>query len=262
MFFFLPPQDGVNRSGKTQAQGQPPTIPGQGGEQSKLKHNFSSSPPIFQDDSGSLQKNYEFPSTATPRWKFWFWAQDSVIFAATASPAPTAGQKEATGKGLTKKVIKLVKLLHLNGTILGKERVNITPASPYFMSELHTNRRPHQENKLQGPGPETATEAQQQVIKHTSSPSWCFRCPARGRALAEDLLFLPAAVCACPDTPALHRSVQNQQRQEKPSSTLGPHSQQPQSCPSARGGLWDLTNSLVLFKSISKTREHQGSDAE
>lgn len=64
--FFLPPQDGANRSGKTQAQGQPPTIPGQCGEQSKLKHNFSSSPPIFQDDSGSLQKNYEFPSTATP----------------------------------------------------------------------------------------------------------------------------------------------------------------------------------------------------
>lgn len=39
---------------------------------SNLKHNFFSLPPIFQDDLGSLQKNYGFASTAVPSWKFIF----------------------------------------------------------------------------------------------------------------------------------------------------------------------------------------------
>jgi len=68
IFFFFPlssPQDGANRTGKTQAQGQPPMLPAQSGEQSKVNHNFSSSLPIFQDNLGTLQKNYGFAS-ATP----------------------------------------------------------------------------------------------------------------------------------------------------------------------------------------------------
>lgn len=56
----------------------------------------------------------------------------------------------------------------MNGTILDKERVDITLASPYFMSEFHKNRQPEQENKLEGPEPKTAIEAQQQASTHPS----------------------------------------------------------------------------------------------
>lgn len=36
------------------------------------------------------------------------------------------------------------------------------------MSEFHKNRQPEQENKLEGPDPETAIEAQQQASTHAS----------------------------------------------------------------------------------------------
>lgn len=136
---------------------------------SNLKHNFSSFPPIFQDNLGTLQKNYGFAtSTATPSWKFVFKhnVQSSLLLPLLL---PLQDKRRQQAKcWQKKKVIKLVRLLHLNRTILGKEKVDITPASPYCMSELHRNRRPDQENKLEGPGPETVTEAQQQVSKRAS----------------------------------------------------------------------------------------------
>lgn len=69
-FFSPPPQDGATKTGKTHTQGQPSILPAQGGEQSKLKYNFSSSLHVFQDDLGCPQNNYGFAS-ATPNRKFW-----------------------------------------------------------------------------------------------------------------------------------------------------------------------------------------------
>lgn len=70
LFFFPPPQDRATKTGKTHTQGQPSILPAQGGEQSKLKYNFSSSLHVFQDDLGCPQNNYGFAS-ATPNRKFW-----------------------------------------------------------------------------------------------------------------------------------------------------------------------------------------------
>lgn len=64
-----------------------------------MKHNFFSSPPVFQDDLGTLQKNYGFASTATPNWKF----KHQVIAFAAASPAPSAGQKGGKRQSADKK---------------------------------------------------------------------------------------------------------------------------------------------------------------
>lgn len=73
---------------------------------------------------------------------------------------PLQGKRRQWGKHCQKKKKKLpCNVLHWNGTIQGSKRVPVTPASPGSMSELCRNR--DQNTKVEGPGPEAATETQQ-----------------------------------------------------------------------------------------------------
>lgn len=79
---------------------------------------------------------------------------------AAASPAPTAGQKEAMGKPLPKKKKKN----QLVTCSIGMEQCKAargtgeSPASPDFTSELYRNTRLDHKTKQETPGPEAATE--------------------------------------------------------------------------------------------------------
>lgn len=123
--FFLPLQGEAHKLGEIQA------LPAsQGGEHSHLKHShfLSSHSPRRFGCSAEVRCSCRSKSQA-----LFLRTRCSHLFSCSHFRA-----KQATGEMLTKKkkVIKLVGLLHLNGTIPDKEKEDIIQTSPYFMSEL------------------------------------------------------------------------------------------------------------------------------
>lgn len=125
--FFLPLQGEAHKLGEIQA------LPAaQGGEHSHLKHShfLSSHSPRRFGCSAEVRCSCRSKSQAD---SFVFKNKVQSSFQLLPLQGKTSNRRSADKK---KKVIKLVGLLHLNGTIPDKEKEDIIQTSPYFMSEL------------------------------------------------------------------------------------------------------------------------------